>query len=187
MIRTVRVYADGRLCIPAGVLTAFRKSSKKSRQAVWVSLFNNGTGNPHILLTWNECTGSAVRSSKKYDLSVRDRVLFQAPKDLDSFRHGQEYGYQINALGVHIDLGPQTSSKIAQGPTDQPKAVSSKAPKARKRSSRRQASTSLEQKFNAAFRVNLCWVLALPEYRSLTLGELAQAFPDLTVGEIVSA
>jgi len=186
MNQTVRVYADGRLCIPSTVLDEWREKRAKRKQAlnkIWVSSCVDGALKGTVLITAEQCSGSSVLSSKSYDLSVRHRVLFGPPKGVKQWKPGQLLAYNVNALGIHIEVPIEYETKPKPVVKQQAPVFKPPTPRSRVQKSPK----SLEQKFNAAFRVNLCAVLALPEYRSLTLGDLAQAFPDLTVGEIVSA
>lgn len=194
MAQTVRVYADGRLCIPASVLNQFRNVSKQGKKTVWVSHFDH-LDHTQVMLTWGKPDGSGVRTTGEYDLSVRDRVLFKAPGALPKFKPGQTFTFSVRAVGVFVSIAVHKRGKSPYQILPATKVKKPAKPKrpvaheARNRANFKAVKTAglLQARFEDRFRANLCKILKDPKFGGITLEQLAKLRPELTIGEIVSA
>lgn len=180
----LRVYADGRLCIPSKVLNKYRELANHRYSPTNHSskVLEIATLADKAVVKWGHGKPKS-RDSARYDLSGRDRVLF------GKFTPGTHYRCTVTKSAITID----TRRSIQEDGEVEVRTVSAKKPAKKvetppkaKRKPKRTRSLTLEAQFDASFRVKLCEIVA-QDFPEITLGDLAKVIPDLTIGEIVSA
>lgn len=174
----VRVYSDGRLCVPAPVLRAAAEAAgkKKLPRSVWVGPTTDGD----MLLTWDRFPQVMKPGPKEYDLSVRERVLF------GSYPKGRTFPVQITSGGHIVIKGAHTKDALLQdrSPAQTAHTVAglrvSKARKKRGKYDFKKAKKDMDRQV----RLHVAKVLR-KEHPDATMAEIAKSLPDLTVAELV--
>ena len=181
----LRVYADGRLCIPSKVLNKYRELANHRYSPTNHSskVLEIATLADKAVVKWGHRKPKSSDSAR-YDLSGRDRVLF------GKFTPGTLHRCTVTKSAITIDTRHawygDGQVKVRTVSAKKPAKKVETPPKA-KRKPRRPRSLSLEAQFEAAFRVKLCEILTEPQFAEVTLEEVAKVIPDLTLREILSS
>jgi len=187
---TARVYTDGRLCISAPILQRYAELTGDRRKTLFVGPHKN-IENSWVHVLWRPVTGSF----KEYDLSVRGRVLFNAPPHSRPYKPGKTYPVTVSKKGIFIQIGKASGDNYGEGTPREIRASSKEPPKKKgtKRPARRPTRTPkkspsriarIEAEFEGLVREQLVKMLQT-ELSDVTLAQLASVMPELTVGELI--
>lgn len=183
----VRVYADGRICVPAPLL---REAARN------IFAPSPETGDPEIPnKVWIACRGQdtvvswdKLADGIEYDLSVRERVLF------GSFPRNKVFSVQVFDNGSIIifntvpfmrrDTTRKRRSMAKAKAKTKTKAKTAKPSTAKPKAKRsRPASKSDTSRQIRAEAVSIL----VDRYPQLTLTDLARYMPEVTVGELLQS
>jgi len=194
MTSHVRVYSDGRLCVPAPVLkeAAQAAGKKKLPRSIWVGALDG-----EIFLTWDRShLGSYFKTEeeaeeaarkyllKEYDLSVRQRVLF------GSYPKGRTFPVQVTSSGNIVIRGANTRDAVLRDRSPSTEgstkgmALTLRAMKAKDRKSKKKSLKQTWKDMDHKVRLQVAAMLR-KEYPEATVAEIARSLPDLTVAELV--
>lgn len=184
----VRVYNDGRLCVPAPVLreAAQKAGKRKLPRKIWIG----PTADGDMLLAWDRFSPQVMKiykthgfgEPKEYDLSVRERVLF------GSYPKGRMFPVYITSGGNILISGAHTKDALLRDrdPTPDPArtahtlAALAKAKKRGKKHNFKKAKKDMDRQV----RLHVAKVLR-KEHPDATVAEIAKSLPELTVAELV--
>ena len=168
-----RVYADGRLCIPAPVIRRYRELTGDFRKSLFIGPYKN-IENSWMHVMWRAGTGSF----KEYDLSIRGRVLF------GHYKPGKTYETTVSKKGIFIQIGKASGPNRGDGTPIELRSKKAKKKKATKKL-RPDRIATLEAEFEELVRERLVKMLQT-ELTGVTLAQLAAVMPDLTIGELMN-
>lgn len=128
-----------------------------------------------------------VLSSRRYDMSIRNRVLFHAPEGVEPFKPAQMYPLVVSANSIQIALEPTDSaptpprSSKVRGVTVPVGKSSLQTTTPQKRDTSYEA---LKSQFDASVNAHVLHLIRT-QFSYKTLAQIGPEFPDLTVGELM--
>jgi len=185
---TARVYADGRLCIAAPVLQRYAELTGEHRKVLFIGPYKN-IENSWVHILWRPVTGSF----KEYDLSVRGRVLFNAPPRSRPYKPGTTYPVTVSKKGIFIQIGKASGDNYGEGTPREVRSTKPPKKKGTKRPARRIPRTpkksprridKLQAEFEGLVRERMVKLLQT-DMSDVTLAQLAAVMPEITVGELI--